>query len=150
MYTKGDMKITVDACKCDKCGHVWLPEKGEPERCAKCKRFGWNGGEPKGEKTVRTTGKNQKLKKMIEATQARKSAKRRVKLKEKAGARHPNVSVEAIAGAGHSTEVRASESSGNPIAGSNPADASAPALSRECKLGAHAGCKGCACDCHKK
>lgn len=50
MYTKGDMKITVDACKCDLCGHVWLPE-----RCAKCKRLGWNDGEK-----TRDAGKKEK------------------------------------------------------------------------------------------
>jgi len=135
------MKITVDACKCDLCGHVWLPEKGEPERCAKCKRFGWNAGEkPKGEKIVRTTGKNQKL---LRKMKPKKGPKK------KAGVKHTNVSVEAIAGAGHSTEVRGPDT-GNPIAGSNPADASTPAVSRECKLGAHAGCKteGCSCACH--
>lgn len=31
-------------CKCDQCGHRWLPEDQdkEPERCAKCKSRTWN------------------------------------------------------------------------------------------------------------
>ena len=35
--------IRVDACKCDCCGHVWLPRGDEePLRCANCKNAAWN------------------------------------------------------------------------------------------------------------
>ena len=32
-----------DVCKCDLCGHQWLPAgPGLPKRCAKCKSWKWN------------------------------------------------------------------------------------------------------------
>ncbi len=42
--------ITTQVCKCDKCGHVWLPRDGLvdktkwPVSCAKCKNARWNRG----------------------------------------------------------------------------------------------------------
>lgn len=48
-------------CKCNRCGHRWLPQtKKLPKRCAKCKSEWWNrekmktgpkAGRPKGSKT---------------------------------------------------------------------------------------------------
>lgn len=38
--------VTVKACKCERCGHVWLPRKTmtktKPVACAKCKSAYWN------------------------------------------------------------------------------------------------------------
>ena len=37
--------IRVEACKCDRCGYVWLSTStapGLPNRCAKCKSPAWN------------------------------------------------------------------------------------------------------------
>src|SRR4029077_3344135 len=34
--------LTVQAWKCDKCGHVWLADP-KPKRCSKCKSSTWDG-----------------------------------------------------------------------------------------------------------
>lgn len=34
--------LTVKACKCDQCGHEWLPSVDLPKQCAKCKSYKWN------------------------------------------------------------------------------------------------------------
>jgi hypothetical protein len=41
------MIIKVNACKCEKCGHVWLPHirNSRPIACAKCKSVYWNNSE---------------------------------------------------------------------------------------------------------
>ena len=44
------IKIEVDEYQCLLCGHRWINRVNSkdgsiPERCAKCKRYGWNGGE---------------------------------------------------------------------------------------------------------
>lgn len=37
-------KVTVDANKCERCGHVWLPRNAEqePKVCPSCKSPYWN------------------------------------------------------------------------------------------------------------
>ena len=38
-------KTTVEACKCLRCGHVWvsrLPAEREPKQCAKCRSLLWD------------------------------------------------------------------------------------------------------------
>ena len=38
-------KIKIDAYKCERCGHVWMPRatsKEEPKVCPKCKSPYWN------------------------------------------------------------------------------------------------------------
>lgn len=34
-------------CKCDVCGHEWLPTTTKPVYCAKCKSRLWNGSTAK-------------------------------------------------------------------------------------------------------
>lgn len=34
--------LMVQCCKCDVCGHVWIPGSETPKRCAKCKSMKWN------------------------------------------------------------------------------------------------------------
>lgn len=45
VITSDGMTVEKDwICRCDQCGHKWLPddEDKEPERCAKCKSRTWN------------------------------------------------------------------------------------------------------------
>lgn len=37
-------KIKIDAYKCERCGHIWVPrdEDKEPKVCPKCKSPYWN------------------------------------------------------------------------------------------------------------
>jgi rubrerythrin len=38
-------KITIEAYKCERCGHIWAPRKTtkeEPKVCPKCKNPYWN------------------------------------------------------------------------------------------------------------
>lgn len=35
--------LTVQAWKCDACGHVWLADP-KPRRCSKCKKLTWDRG----------------------------------------------------------------------------------------------------------
>ena len=35
-------KVTVEAWKCDLCGHVWLAGNTHPKQCAKCRTRVWN------------------------------------------------------------------------------------------------------------
>ena len=37
-------RIKVEACKCNKCGHVWLPRESNPNpiACAGCKSPYWD------------------------------------------------------------------------------------------------------------
>lgn len=37
-------KIKVDAYKCERCGHIWVPRNynNEPKVCPKCKSPYWN------------------------------------------------------------------------------------------------------------
>jgi hypothetical protein len=37
------IKVTMHSCTCDLCGHEWIARL-KPERCASCKRFGWDNG----------------------------------------------------------------------------------------------------------
>jgi len=37
-------KVRVTACKCDKCGHIWLGRIKDPVCCPKCKSAYWNRG----------------------------------------------------------------------------------------------------------
>jgi len=34
--------VKIEACKCNICGHVWLPREPDPVCCAKCKNPRWN------------------------------------------------------------------------------------------------------------
>ena len=36
--------VNAKACKCNACGHTWIPRSNnpQPERCAKCKSPYWN------------------------------------------------------------------------------------------------------------
>ncbi len=35
----------VMLCRCDKCGHTWVPRKADvPKMCPVCKRESWNEG----------------------------------------------------------------------------------------------------------
>jgi uncharacterized OB-fold protein len=35
---------------CLKCGHKWLPRKGLPVMCPRCKSYNWHKNKDKGEK----------------------------------------------------------------------------------------------------
>lgn len=38
------MKVQIEACKCNQCGYVWLPNEDNPDpvSCSKCKSPYWN------------------------------------------------------------------------------------------------------------
>jgi Zn finger protein HypA/HybF involved in hydrogenase expression len=31
----------MENCKCKKCGHFWVSQKGDPQQCPRCKRYDW-------------------------------------------------------------------------------------------------------------
>lgn len=35
-------ETTVKACRCLRCGYVWVPRGGEPKTCANCRSAYWN------------------------------------------------------------------------------------------------------------
>jgi len=34
--------VSVNGCKCERCGHIWYSRKAAPIACAKCKSAYWN------------------------------------------------------------------------------------------------------------
>lgn len=32
----------MEKCKCEKCGHEWIPRKRKPVSCPRCKRYDWD------------------------------------------------------------------------------------------------------------